>query len=786
MPRTVVIPIWGMHCASCVSSVRQACAETPGVIKAEVNLAGGTARLEVGPEFSDRALFKNLRAAGYGAASRQVRFDLEGDAAVEAEIRELPGVISAWEKTEPRSILVEYVPELVSENAIVDALNRAGAKVRGRTEQRLRTDRLLVARLLTAAVGSLLTMALMGKDDSTSRGLSLLIATAVLLWSGWPVYRACVGAIRRRTATMDTLITLGSLSAYGYSVVIHWGGGSLGEGHVFYETSSMILAFVLLGRFLEQGARRHTYTSVERLAGLVPRRATVIRGETEIEIGVEELRKGDRVRIRPGDRIPADARVLEGESWVDESMLTGEFGRVAKKTGARVYAGTVNEGGTLVAQLESDPGAFVIAEIVRLLRNSQATRARIEALADRVSAVFVPVILGIALCTFLVWAIAARQPKEGAIFAMAVLLIACPCALGLATPTAVVAAVGRAAEMGVLVKSAEVLESLGDVEVVAFDKTGTLTLGRPQVADTWGNADVLPQAAALERRSKHPLARALAEAYPGGVENVDSFSETPGLGVAGTVNGRQMAVGNEEWMSILGVPLDRAREWAKTEQEKARTVLYVSLEGACVAAVSFSDRLRPGADAVVEWLSKEGIETWLVTGDTESAAVAVADQVGIGRVQAGVLPQDKAKKVQELQKGGRRVAFVGDGINDAPSLARADVGIAMAAGQDVALEAADVILMGSAIGKVMDAIWIARKAARVIRQNLFLSFGYNLLLVPVAGGALSAAGIVLHPTWASGIMAVSSITVVVNSLRLRRLRSPSLKSFPSASTLPRG
>jgi Cu+-exporting ATPase len=617
--------------------------------------------------------------------------------------------------------------------------------------------------------------------------IELALTTPVVAWAGFPFFVRAWASVRAASPNMFTLIGLGTGAAYLHSVLATFAPGLFPEafrGHdgtvpVYFEPAAVIVTLVLLGQVLELRARARTGSAVRALLALAPRTARRIGPQGEEEVPVEGLVPGDRVRVRPGERIPADGTVEEGESSVDESMLTGEPIPVEKGAGGRVSAGTVNGTGGLVVRAERVGQETLLAQIVRLVTDAQRSRAPIQRLADRAAAVFVPAVVVVALATFAAWAAVGPPPAlaHGLVNAVAVLIIACPCALGLATPMSIMVATGRGASAGVLVRDAEALEVLSRVDTLLVDKTGTLTEGKPRLTEVigvpgTGEAEVLSLAAALERGSEHPLAAAIAGgAAARGLTPppVAGFAAVPGQGVWGTVGGRRLVLGNERLLAAEGIlpePLAAAAEGLRGE---GRTVTYLGADGTLVGLVAVADPIKPTTPEAVRLLHRDGVRLVMVTGDRRRTAEAVARQLGIDEVVAEVLPADKAAVVERMQAAGRVVAMAGDGINDAPALARAAVGIAMGTGADVAIQNAGVILVRGDLRGVARARRLSRATVRNIRQNLIFAFLYNALGVPVAAGVLyPVAGLLLSPMIASAAMSLSSVSVIANALRLRR------------------
>ncbi|HUG48254.1 MAG TPA: heavy metal translocating P-type ATPase [Candidatus Limnocylindria bacterium] len=738
------LPVEGMTCASCVNRVERFLARTPGVEQASVNLATEQAHVRFDPQRVGRTeLVRAVEAAGYG-----VRRPAESTASA----------------------------GLAAESEALDA-------------ERARESRLLGLQALFAVAVGLGMMALMfwPARPLAMEQLNLLFvvpATIVQFWAGGRFYASAWRALRHRAANMSTLVVLGTSAAWGYSTVIAFAPQLVMRAGVepvnYYDSAAVIIGLVLAGRWLEARAKTQTAGAVRRLVGLQARTARVLRDGREEDVPLADVQVGDLLRVRPGEKVPVDGRVVEGSSAVDEAMLTGEAMPVVKGPGDEAIGATVNTSGSFVMRATRVGTETVLAQIVRLVQEAQGSKAPIQRVADTVTGWFVPLVLVLALATLAVWL--AFGPEPRATFALitfiSVLIIACPCAMGLATPTAIMVGTGKGAEAGVLIRGGEALEQAHRLDTVVFDKTGTLTVGRPAVARVEPAAGVSPEellriAAAVEQGSEHPLGGAIVEhARELGLETpaAQDFEAAAGHGVHARIGGLLAVVGNGRLMEDHGLdigPLDAA---LGEEAQAGRTPVLVALDGRLLGLISASDPVRPEATEAVAELRRRGLGVWLLSGDDRRVAHAVAAQVGIDaeQVMAEVLPADKAAKVAELQRAGHRVAMVGDGINDAPALAQADLGVAIGTGTDVAIEASDVTLVGGDPRLVVSAIDLSRRTMRVIRQNLFWAFAYNVLLIPVAMGALYPVfGLLLDPVLAAAAMALSSVSVVANSLRLR-------------------
>ena len=751
----VTLPVRGMHCAACVGKVERALGRVPGVEAAAVNLATERATITYDPARTEIAdLRAAVAAAGY-------------------ELGEPPAAAAAADGGGPSDAGAAPDRELAA---------------RAQEQRRLRTRVIVGAALSTPIViGSMRELFPWAPAWLADPGLLLLLTTPVQFWVGAPFHRGFLHDLRYRTASMATLVSLGTNAAYFWSLAVTlWPHAFMALGAMpYYETAAVVITLVVLGRWLEARARGRTSEAIRRLVTLAPRTARVLRDGGEQDVPTAEVRVDDRIRIRPGERIPVDGEVLEGASAVDESMLTGESVPVDKTAGAPVYAGTLNVSGSFVFRATRVGAATTLARIVRLVEEAQGSRAPIQRLADRVAAVFVPVVLVVAGATFVGWWLLGPPPSllHALTTAVAVLVIACPCAMGLATPTAIMVATGRGAELGVLIKSAAALETLHGVDTVVLDKTGTLTVGRPEVTDVVAlppatEDEVLALAAAAEQGSEHPIGAAIvarAKALGLALPPVSAFTALPGQGIEAMAPDGRVRLGNRAFMETGGIDVSAAAAPAVALAEDGKTVVFVADAFRVLGLLAVADVIKPEAPAVVRALRDRGLQVLVLTGDDARTAAAVARRAGVERVLAEVRPADKAREVARLRAAGHRVAMVGDGINDAPALAGADVGIAMGSGTDVALEAADVALMRGDLRGIVTAYELSRRTIRIVKENLAWAFGYNVVLIPLAAGALYPLwGVLLSPIFAGAAMALSSVSVVTNSLRLKRWRPPSV------------
>lgn len=801
--RALTLPVEGMTCASCVNRVERALRAVPGVVQATVNLATETATVEAERSVAPAALVAAVQKAGYTVPQREVDLQVDGMTCascvgrVERALNKVPGVLTAEVNLATESARVRVSAD-VDAAALTAAIERAGYTVRapapaaaGETAAPAPASRrrgppawpIVVAALLSAPLVAPMLGMPFGLDWSLPGAWQWALATPVQFWLGARFYRAGWKAVLAGSGNMDLLVALGTSAGYGLSVwLLLASSGHAGHGapHLYFEASAVVITLVLLGKWLEARAKQQTTEAIRALNALRPDTARVRRPGGDVDLPVAQVKVGDLVVVRPGERVPVDGTVEEGASEVDESLITGESLPVPKHGGDAVTGGAVNGEGLLLVRTRAVGAESTLARIVRLVESAQAKKAPIQRLVDRVSAVFVPVVLGLALLTLLGWGLGSGDWERAILNAVAVLVIACPCALGLATPAAIMAGTGVAARRGILIQDAEALEVAHRVDTVAFDKTGTLTEGRPQlVAAEAADGDrtaLLAASAALQAGSEHPLGRAVtatarAEGVP--VPPASGARAVAGRGIAATVAGRELRLGSSRWMQELGVDTAPLAARAQALQGEGRTVSWLAdatdatnATGAAaprlVGLLAFGDTLKASAAGAVQALHAAGVKTVLVTGDNRGSAEAVGRALGIARVEAEVLPEHKAALVAALKAGGATVAMVGDGINDAPALAAADVGIAMATGTDVAMHAAGVTLMRGDPALVADAIDISRRTYRKIRQNLFWAFAYNVVGIPLAALGL------LNPMIAGAAMAFSSVSVVTNALLLRR------------------
>lgn len=710
-------PIVGMHCASCAKLIEKKLTRTKGVLNASVNYGSEQAVVEYdSSQLTTAGLKKAVAEAGYQA------------------------VIMTSEKA----------AEKIKEKSKAENLKKLKSK-------------LVVSVILTAFI-------IVGSFTNLLPLVLTALASIVQFWVGRDFYLAAWSGLKNKTANMDTLVVIGTTAAYFFSVINSFFPKLLSGGGIYFDTSAVIITLILLGRFLEQRAKVKTSEAIKKLGLLQPKTARIIQGKKEIDIPIDRVETGDLIRVRPGEKVPVDGIIVEGETSIDESMVTGESLPVDKVVGATVIGATLNKNGTLIIKATSIGEDSMLSGIIKLVSEAQGSKAPIERLADKVSSYFVPTILVLAIITFGVWLIFGNL-SQAMTNMIAVLIIACPCALGLATPTAIIVGVGKGATKGILVKNAQSLELLSKVKTAIFDKTGTLTLGKPEVNEVVGDEKTLRIAASLEQGSEHSLADAIiaaAKKKGSRVSKIRKFESFSGMGIAGIVDGRKAVLGNRALMEKVKIDLSGFEKEVKKFEDMGRTVVILAADGKAVGIIAISDAEKPESKAVITELNQRKITVWMISGDNQRTALAVARRLGIKNVLAGVLPSQKSEKVKSISG---YTAFVGDGVNDAPALAASDVGIAMGTGSDVAIESAGITLINKNLNSVVSAFDLSRATLRVIKQNLFWAFGYNVVLIPVAMGVLYPFfGVLLNPMLASFAMAASSISVVSNSLRLRFIK----------------
>ena len=822
------LPIRGMTCASCVSHVERALKAIPGVSLASVNLATQTASVDFDPTLASTQLLTNaIEKGGYEIPLETHTINIGGMTCascvnhIEKAVRAVPGVETANVNLATHTATITTWASDTKAHELQQAIKDAGYSILLEQESGASSDaeipesqkteeRRLLQRAIVSGIAGLLvmlgTMNLLPGFSVLPMGVrhtSLFILTSfVLLWAGQPIYSAAWKAAKHRTTNMNTLIAIGTLAAYGYSAFATF-FPSLVEtpgipAAIYYDTAVIIIALILLGRYLESRAKNQTSSAIHTLMGLRPKTARIRRGHEDQDIPIEQVQLGDIIVVRPGEQIPVDGVVQEGQSSVNESMLTGESLPIKKEPGSQVYTGTLNTSGSFLFQTSAIGKNTVLARLVQLVQEAQGSKPPIQRVADYIASIFVPSVLGIATLAFFLWWSLGPEPSltYAVLTFVSVLIIACPCALGLATPTAIMVGTGRGAEQGILIRHGAALETAHRINVLVVDKTGTLTRGIPTVTDiiapTWNHQKLLRLAASLERQSEHPLAEAIVDhAIQQSVTlgKPTNFTSIPGQGVQGTLEGQTVTIGNTSYMTkVLGKSsMARVAHSVQTLAQAGKTPVLVGVDKQIEGVIGVADTIRPEAKEAVRELTDAGLEVVMLTGDHHQVAQAIASEVGIAQFHAGILPEEKAAEIQKLQQHGKKhVAMVGDGINDAPALAQADLGIAIGTGTDVAMETAQITLMSGDLRGIKKAFQLSRSTMRTIHQNLFWAFAYNIALIPLAAGILYPffqyiGGVpdglqwvfgeygFLQPILAAAAMALSSVSVVTNSLRLKNI-----------------
>jgi len=815
----ITVPVTGMTCASCIRRVERVLSKTKGVAGASVNFAAEKASVAYDPAAtSPDELVRAIRDAGCGADGRETTFGVTGMTCascvgrVERALEKVPGVLQASVNLATDKATVGYLVGEVELQDLEKAVEGAGYGVvreevsstdnsHEREYRKLRANFILAAALTALILLASLPM-MFGLEPPIPMGWLnfglLLLATPVQFWAGWRFYRGAWGALKHGQANMNTLVVMGTSAAYLYSTVAALAPGlfAAGRADVYFDTSALIITLILLGRLLEARAKGRTNEAIKKLAGLQAKTARVVRGAEEADVPVEQVVVGDIIVVRPGEKVPVDGRVLSGESAVDESMITGEPIPITKREGDEVIGATMNTSGSFRFEATKVGEDTALFQIMRMVEEAQGSKAPIQRLADRISAVFVPAVIGVAAVTFLVWLLFGPEPALtfAVLNTVAVLIIACPCAMGLATPTSIMVGTGKGAESGILIKGGEALEAAHKLDTVVLDKTGTLTKGEPELTDVVPQdgiteGELLRLGASAERGSEHPLGEAIVrDAKRRGLTlaEVEAFEAVSGGGIRARVEGRGVLAGSRRFLSESGVSEDGLVSRGEELAREGKTPVFVAVDGEPAGVVAVADVVRDESREAVDRLHALELEVAMLTGDNRCTAEAIAREVGLDRVVAEVQPQDKAAEVRRLQSEDKRVGMVGDGINDAPALAQADVGIAIGTGTDVAMEAADLTLISGDVRGVARAIGLSKATVKNIKQNLFWAFAYNVALIPVAAGVLyplfsdgSVPGILrpvlgeygfLNPVLAAAAMALSSVTVLSNALRLRRAK----------------
>lgn len=807
--KKVSLPITGMSCASCASKIEKGLTGLSGIVEANVNFAAEKVNISYGPkEVHINDFVRTIKELGYGAGVESIALPIKGMTCascvekVQRTLNSLDGVVSASVNFATEKANVHYLPTIISVKDLIEAVKNAGYEAmepKGEEDLLERDSRLkkeeftgLKRRFVLAA--ALSVPIFMGAFPDWFTWLPwfmkmnvflLILATPIQFWCGWRFYRGAFLAARHRTTDMNTLIAVGTSAAYLYSAAVTLlPGFFISRGFmtdVYFDTASVIIALILLGRLMELRARGQTSEAIRKLIGLQAKTARVIRGGREMDVRTEDVLKNDIVIVRPGEKVPVDGVVVEGYSSVDESMISGESLPVEKEEGDEVIGATMNKTGAFKFRATRVGKDSTLAQIIKMVEEAQGSKPPIARLVDVIASWFVPIVIGIAVITFLVWYFFGPEPAftYALLNFIAVLIIACPCAMGLATPTSIMVGTGKGAENGILVRGGESLETAHRIDSIILDKTGTLTKGEPAVTDIipasgFTTEEILLYSASCEKGSEHPLGEAIvkkAEAHGIQVKTAKGFQALPGHGVSANVDGKEVILGNLKLMLESQISPGPLEKEALRLSDEGKTPVYLAVESKIAGVLAIADTLKESSAEAVERFKKLGLEVVMLTGDSRRTAASIARQLGIDRVLAEVLPEDKAREVKRLQDEGRVVAMVGDGINDAPALAQADVGIAIGTGTDVAMEASDITLIGGDLRAIVTAVTLSRATIRNIKQNLFWAFFYNILLIPVAAGVLYPFfGILLNPMLAAGAMGLSSVSVVSNALRLRRFK----------------
>ncbi|MBI4949442.1 MAG: heavy metal translocating P-type ATPase [Deltaproteobacteria bacterium] len=815
--RRVSLPITGMSCASCATKIEKGLTGLSGIVEASVNFAAEKINISYNPDDVHVSDFvKAIKELGYGAGVASVSIAVKGMSCascvekVTKALNAVDGVVSASVNFATEKATVNFLPTVVGVDALIKAINSGGYKAlyqsdeedllardereKKEEEKRLRL-RFIVAAIVAVPVmtGSFAGMIPRVPSFLGNNYLLFVLATPVQFWAGWRFYRGAFIAARHFTTDMNTLIAVGTSAAYLYSAAMTFFpnffealGFSTG---VYFDTATAIIALILLGRLLEMRAKAQTSEAIKKLIGLSPRTARVVRGGVELDIPASDVVEGEIVIVRPGEKVPVDGKVFDGSSSIDESMISGESLPVDKEPGDIVIGATINKTGSFKYRATKVGKDSTLSQIIRLVEEAQSSKPPIARLVDVIAGWFVPVVIALASLTFVIWLIFGPAPAftYALLNFIAVLIIACPCAMGLATPTSIMVGTGKGAENGILIRGGESLETAHKLNAIVFDKTGTLTRGEPAITDIVVAHDVtiaskglsmeegvLFYAASAEKGSEHPIGEAIvkkASAKGIALSNPIGFNALPGHGLIAEVDGRVVILGNLKMMADRNIPIENLLKETERLSDEGKTPIFVAVDNKAVGVIAVADTLKENSKEAVSALKKMGLTVAIITGDNRRTATAIGKELGVDRILSEVLPEDKAREVKKLQDEGKKVAMVGDGINDAPALAQADVGIAIGTGTDVAMEASDITLIGGDLRAIVTAIALSRATIRNIRQNLFWAFFYNVLLIPVAAGALYPfTGMLLDPMFAAAAMGLSSVSVVTNALRLKRFR----------------
>ncbi|HAO93888.1 MAG TPA: heavy metal translocating P-type ATPase [Deltaproteobacteria bacterium] len=815
--KRVSLPITGMSCASCATKIEKGLTGLSGIVEASVNFAVEKINISYNPDDVHVSDFvKTIKELGYGAGVASVSIPVKGMSCascvekVTKALNAVDGVVSASVNFATEKATVNFLPTVTGVDALIKTINAAGYKglvpsdeedllARDEREKKEEEERLhfrfIVAAIVAVPVmiGSFAAMIPWVPSFLGNNYLLFLLATPVQFWAGWRFYRGAFIAARHFTTDMNTLIAVGTSSAYLYSAAMtffpnFFEARSLSTG-VYFDTATAIIALILLGRLLEMRAKAQTSEAIKKLIGLSPKTARVVRGGRELDIPASDVVEGEIVIVRPGEKVPVDGKVFDGFSSIDESMISGESLPVDKKPGDIVIGATINKTGTFRYRATKVGRDSTLSQIIRLVEDAQSSKPPIARLVDVIASWFVPVVIAIASLTFIIWLIFGPPPAftYALLNFIAVLIIACPCAMGLATPTSIMVGTGKGAENGILIRGGESLETAHKLNAIVFDKTGTLTRGEPAITDIVVAHDVtitskglsmeegvLFYAASAEKGSEHPIGEAIvkkASAKGIALSNPIGFNALPGHGLIAEVDGREVVLGNLKMMADKNISTDGLIKDVERLSDEGKTPIFLAVDNIAVGVIAVADTLKENSKEAVSALKKMGLTVAIITGDNRRTATAIGKELGVDRILSEVLPEDKAREVKKLQDEGKKVAMVGDGINDAPALAQADVGIAIGTGTDVAMEASDITLIGGDLRAIVTAIALSRATIRNVRQNLFWAFFYNVLLIPVAAGALYPfTGMLLDPMFAAAAMGLSSVSVVTNALRLKRFR----------------